>query len=654
MNSDLFSRIDGAAAAGLLKTSTPLNIKALLTASDEPRYEASVTELVMRELWSELDDRFFECLVFGTAGLRGRTIGKIVTAAERGSAAPEARPEFPCVGTNALNEYNLIRATLGLVGQIREAHASSGSEGRPSITLAYDTRHFAREFADLVSKVATENGCDVHLFSDARSTPELSFAVRQLRASAGIVLTASHNPPYDNGYKVYWSDGAQIVEPNASGIIARVNALTSDRYEPLPPSERGQVLLLGQEMDDAYMAKLETLLIDPALARSQGDLRIVFSNLHGTGGKIAPAMLRRLGFTCDTVPAQDVEDGSFPTVTSPNPENASALALAIAQAERDGADIVVATDPDCDRMGVAVRDDSGALCLLTGNQIGSLLAWYRLQALFSQGVLNEANRSHATLIKTYVTSELQEALARHFGVGCVNTLTGFKYIGQKLGKYEAQLAGTFTGNYRDLPELETRALRLAHSTFFVFGGEESYGYLGADFLRDKDGNGAVVMFAELAAYAKSRNQTLPGLLDALYLAHGYYVERQHAIELQGADGLAMIRRLAADYSDRPPTEVDGVPVTQVRDFSNHEIHDEEGDLVPKERMLFVDLADGRAFAVRPSGTEPKIKYYLYHRPGPGSPPPSDAAALAAEKADADAGIESLRSWIVADKDRRLS
>lgn len=653
MNPDLLSRIDAAATAGLVKPTTPANIKSLLAASDEPRYEASVTELVVRELWSELDDRFFETLAFGTGGLRGRTIGKVITSAEQGSAAPGARPEFACVGTNALNDFNLIRATLGLVAYFREKHRAAGLPGRPSLALAHDTRYFAAEFAALVSRVATDNGCDVYLFSEARSTPQLSFAVRHLGASTGVVLTASHNPPHDNGYKAYGSDGAQLVEPHASAIIAKVNALTSDRYEPVPEAERGRVIPLGPENDTAYMDKLEALLLDPAMVRAQSDLKIVFSNLHGTGGKIAPAMLRRLGFTCDTVPEQDKEDGSFPTVKSPNPENAAALALALAQAERDGADIVIATDPDCDRMGVAVRDDQGQLVLLTGNQIGSLLAWYRLRTFFAQGILNENNRARATLVKTYVTTELQGAIAKSFGIGCVNTLTGFKYIGEKLGKYEAQLEGRFQGSYRDLPESETRALRLAHSRFFVFGGEESYGYLGADFLRDKDGNGATVMFAELAAYAKSQGHTIPALLDALYLEHGYYIEKQHAIELQGADGLATIRRLAADYSAHPPTEVDGVAVTAVRDFATQEIHDEEGDLVPKEKMLFVELTDGRAFAVRPSGTEPKIKYYLYHRPAPGQQPPATAEALVQTKAEADAGIEALRAWIVKDKDARF-
>ncbi|MCB1229240.1 MAG: phospho-sugar mutase [Verrucomicrobiae bacterium] len=654
MKPELAALLDTARDSGDLLDSSLENIRQLLDASDNPLYEASVTELAEAGAWSELNDRFFQKLAFGTGGLRSRTISSIVTAAERGSAGEGERPEHPCVGTNALNFYNITRATLGLARYLKSAHESEGREGRPSIAVARDTRHFGAAFADQVAKVATENGCDVYRFVEPRSTPELSFAVRHLNAGAGIVLTASHNPPPDNGYKVYWNDGAQVVEPHASGIIGEVNAIASESYETLPESERGAVIDLGLEIDESYMLNLESLLLDPDLVQSQRDsLKIVFTNLHGTGGTIAPQMLRRLGFHCDTVAEQDTQDGWFPTVKSPNPENAEALEMGIAQAERDGSDIVIATDPDCDRMGVAVRNATGEMQLITGNQIGSLMAWYRIKTFTEQGIVTEANKAHTILVKTFVTTELQGAIADDFGIPCVNTLTGFKYIGEKLGKYELAIPAELRADYRSLSPGQTRALRLQHSKFFIFGGEESYGYLGADFLRDKDGNGAVVMFAELAAYAKSKALTIPELLDGLYLRYGFHREGQHSEKLEGADGAAKIQALAKNYSDAPPTEIDSVAVSRVRDFSKEDIHDEEGDLLPKEKMLFVDLADGRAFAVRPSGTEPKIKFYFYQRPAPCSDATIAPEELAAAKDAGNAAYESLQAAVIADMRSRL-
>jgi phosphoglucomutase len=654
MTSELAAQLDEAKERGELLASSHENIRALLQTAVNPLYEVSVAELAGAGAWSELNDRFFTRLAFGTGGLRGRTISARVTSAERGQAAEGERPDHPCVGTNALNFYNITRATLGLCRYLKAAHEREGRPGRPSLAVARDTRHFGSEFADQVAKVATETGCDVFRFVAPRSTPELSFSVRHLGAGAGIVLTASHNPPPDNGYKVYWNDGAQVVEPHAGGIIAEVNAIAGESYDAVPESERGTVTDLGADMDEAYLARLESLLLDPELVKSQRDsLRIVFTNLHGTGGAISPQLLRRLGFHCDTVPEQDVEDGWFPTVKSPNPENAEALALGIAQAERDGADIVIATDPDADRMGVAVRDGAGALRLITGNQIGSLLAWYRIRTLIRQGILTDANRDHSVLVKTFVTTELQGAIAAKHRIPCVNTLTGFKYIGEKLGKYERQIPAALRADYRKLSDAETRDLRLEHSRFFIFGGEESYGYLGADFLRDKDANGAVAMFAELAAFAKAEGTTIPGLLDRLYLEYGYHREGQHSETLKGADGARQIQALAGDYGANPPAEVDGVAVTRVRDFSKQEIHDEEGDLIPKEKMLFVDLADGRAFAVRPSGTEPKIKFYFYQRPKPGTDPAIAPGDLPAAKAAGDAAYEALLAAVIADMRSRL-
>ncbi len=650
MNSNLAETLQTACNQEKITSDSLKNITALLENSQDPVNESSVTQLANAEEWNELNNRFFKTLAFGTGGLRGRSIGEVVTAAERGSAGPDDRPEFPCVGTATLNYYNITRATLGLV---RYLVKSFEGEGRPSLALARDTRNFGKEFADCVTRVATENGCDVHIFPDPRSTPQLSFAVRHLGTTSGIVLTASHNPPHDNGYKVYGDDGAQLVEPAAGAVIAEVTAISGDTYESLPESEQGQVHQIGPENDESYMERLETLLLDPDLVKAQSDLKIVFTNLHGTGGVISPQMLRRLGFHCDTVAAQDDENGWFPTVKSPNPENAEALSMGMAQADESGADLVIATDPDCDRMAVAARDGNGKMTLVTGNQIGSLMGFYRLLAFKNQGIIDDSNKDHAVLVKTFVTSNLQDSIAADFGVNVVNTLTGFKYIGAKLRKYEDQIPAELRKNYRGLSDEETRALRLEHSQFFVFGGEESYGYLGADFLRDKDGNGAVVMFAELAAYAKSQGLTAVELLDKLYCQHGVYLEGQHAETLAGADGAAQIQALAKSYVENPPSEVDGSAVSRVRDFANKDYTDEEGDEIPKEKMVFVDLEDGRAFAVRPSGTEPKIKFYIYFRPSPGSEASIAPGNLASAKADAQASFDSLKNAIVSDMQERL-
>jgi phosphoglucomutase len=319
--------------------------------------------------------------------------------------------------------------------------------------------------------------------------------------------------------------------------------------------------------------------------------------------------------------------------------------MAIDLAIRENAAIVIGTDPDADRMGVAVRGSNGEMVLLTGNQIGSLMAWYRLKTCFELGWLTDANRSRAVLVKTFVTTELQKAIADGFGVGIVDTLTGFKYIAGKLRKYENAIPADKKGDYRSLSEEQTRLLRLEYSRFFVFGGEESYGYLGSDSVRDKDANGATLMFAEVAAYAKSEGKTVPELLDDIYSEFGYHLEIGKSLVMEGADGAAKIQALANSYADSPPTEADGSAVVRVRDFARQELFDQEGDLLPKEKMLFVDLADGRSFAVRPSGTEPKIKYYLFGKAAPGGD-------LSAIKTAVRAGLDGLWSWIEADAAKR--
>ena len=635
--------LTAAVANGSLLESAKNHISALLRGTSSVIAAQAIEELVTAGAWEELNDRFFKTLAFGTGGLRGRTIGRIVTRAEQGLGGPNGRPEHPCVGTATMNFYNLSRAVRGLIAYAKKF---AGPERKPQLVFAHDTRHFSRDFAEFCAKTCADLGCDAFLFEGARSTPQLSFAVRELRADGGVVLTASHNPAHDNGFKAYFNDGAQIVDSHADGIIQEVNAICSEFYQILPESERGSITLLGAEMDMLYIARLKTLLLKPSLLEG-ASTKLVFTNLHGTGGHINVPMLRDFGFEVLTVAEQDIQDSRFPTVESPNPENGPALQMAIELAEQSGAEIVIGTDPDADRMGVAVRDAAGKMVLLSGNQIGSLMAWYRLKTCFELGWLTHANRNRAVLVKTYVTTELQHAIADGFGVGIVDTLTGFKYIAGKLRKYEDAIPADKKGDYRSLSEAQTRALRLEYSRFFVFGGEESYGYLGSDAVRDKDANGAALMFAEVAAYAKSVCKTLPELLDDLYTEYGYYLEIGKSLVMEGADGAAKIAALAASYAEQLPTEIDGSGVLRVRDFAKQDLFDQEGDLLPKEKMLFVDLEDGRSFAVRPSGTEPKIKYYLFGKQAPGGD-------LATSKASVKNRLATLWSWIEADAVMRSS
>ncbi|MEP4076380.1 phospho-sugar mutase [Haloferula sp.] len=611
--SNLKAILDQAASNGDLLESSRENIDLLLSGSASPVPAAAVEELAEAGEWQELNDRFFKTLAFGTGGLRGRTIGRVVTKVEQGNGGPNDRPEHPCAGTATMNFFNLSRAVRGLIAYTK-SHV--GPDRKARLVFVHDTRHFSRDYAEFCAKVCSELGCDAYLFEDARSTPQLSFAVRELNADAGVVLTASHNPSHDNGFKAYFNDGAQIVEPAASAIIGEVNSIMSERYDPLPEAEQGSITVLGAEADRRYMDKLKSLLMQPALLEGSST-KVVFTSIHGTGGQITAPILGELGFEVLTVPEQEVRDGRFPTVASPNPENAPALQMGVDLAEKEGAEIVIGTDPDADRMGVVARDGKGEMRLLTGNQIGSLMAWYRAKAAFDIGWLNDATRARAIFVKTYVTTELQSAIAAKFGLGVVNTLTGFKYIASKLKKYEDAIPADKKGDYRSLDEDATRKLRLEYSRFFLFGGEESYGYLGCDFVRDKDANGSAVMFAEVAAYAKSVGTTLPDLLDEIYSEFGYHEERGKAMVMEGADGAAKIQALAASYSNDPPTEVDGSAVERIRDFKTQDLFDEEGDELPKEGMLFVELADGRSFAVRPSGTEPKIKFYLFGKAAPG-------------------------------------
>ena len=648
---DLISRLSLANSEGKLLDSSLKNISDFLGSNPNPLYISSVEELAQGNNWEELNDRFYKCLSFGTGGLRGRTIGRIITKSEQGAGGPNGRPEHPCIGSNAMNTYNLNRTTRGLIHYLQKWLKGEGSNERVRIVFCHDTRHFSKDFAVLCADIAAKIGADVYLFNSHKATPVMSFAIRELNCHAGVMITASHNPYHDNGYKVNFSDGAAIIPPHTQGIIERVNSISTEQFDPLPNSEQGSVSSVPEIVETEYLDRVKSLVLQPDLVNQNNSLKIVFTALHGAGGVHVPQLLNDLGFKCETVTEQDSPDGRFPTVDSPNPENGPTLKMGIDLAESNGSDLVIGTDPDCDRMGVAVRNESGKMELLTGNQIGSLLLYYRIKTLFELNILNQQNRHNSVVIKTFVTTELQRSIADHYGIKMIDTLTGFKYISQKLGAYERSLPDDVYATYKSLSVSDARNVQLDKGTFFIFGGEESYGYLACDFTRDKDGNSAVVLFAETAAFAASKGMSLIQLLDNIYSEFGYYIEMNTNKVFEGADGAECIETLIQSYSNQPPIKCDGSEVKKIINFSEETIKDAEGDLIPKEKMLFIELDDGRRFAVRPSGTEPKIKYYFY---GYASKEEIQNKNLHIIKSQTSEGLTSLWAWIQEDIQKRLS
>jgi phosphoglucomutase len=598
-------------ACSKLLPASQANLARVYEAQAAPHDRAAIDELLAAKAWTELDDRFYRDIAFGTGGMRGRTMGKIITQAEQGGTAIGTAPEFPGTGTNMLNDGNVRRAVSALGAYLREF-----APGRKlSVVIAHDVRFFSRSFSQVAAKALNDLGIDALLFPADRSTPQLSYSVRHFGAQAGIMITASHNPPHDNGMKFYGPDGGQVVEPHASGIT-KYFARMSEDAGVLPAllervTAKGSSKTLDEAADKAYQDAVATIVLEPDVIKATRDkIKFVYSPLHGTGIRATPALLDRFGFRYSIVEAQRNADSNFSTVKSPNPENAEALSLAIAQAEAEGADAVMATDPDCDRMGVAVRDAAGKMVLLTGNQIGSIFAYYRTSRLIAQGVLTGANKKNGVIIKTFVTTDLQKKIAEKFGAGCIDTLTGFKYIGDKMYEYEQKLGAA---EYNGMDAKSRRAALLEKSKFVIFGGEESYGYTGGDYVRDKDGNAAVLMFAEVAAWAKSQGQTLADYLDQVYRECGYYVEKLGTLTFEGASGAQQIQKLLASFRTQHPAEYQGQKVTGLDDFGVTEFHDADGKKIPKEILLIFHLADGSRVAIRGSGTEPKIKFYFFTR-----------------------------------------
>ena len=520
----------------------------------------------------EMEDRFYTELSFGTAGMRG-VLG---------------------AGTNRMNKYNVRRATKGLAGYLLE----KPEEAKRGVVIAYDSRRCSPEFAKDTALVLCAEGVPAFLFDALRPVPVLSYAVRHLHAIAGVVITASHNPPQYNGYKVYGEDGAQVGPEAAEGITRVIRAtkytdcVLMDEQEAL---SKGLLKIIGnKEVDDDYIAQIKTLSINPDLLRTEGSkLHIVYTPLHGCGVRLVPEILQRSGFkNIIHVPEQDISDGNFPTVISPNPEEPAALKLAIEKAEQTGADLVIGTDPDADRVGIAVRDEQGKIVLFNGNQTASMLTYYILTRWKELGKLD----GKKYVVKTIVTTELITDICKSFGVPVYNVLTGFKYIAAVIKRKEAE------------------------GWEFICGGEESYGFNVGEFVRDKDAPVTCMMIAECAAWAASKGMTLYQLMQHIYKEFGYRKEGLVSLVRKGISGAQEIQAIMAGMRSNPPAELCGSAVTRVVDYLEPEKTGQPSSNV----LQFFDEA-GDVVSVRPSGTEPKIKFYF-----------------GAKGEDADAKIEQLK------------
>ncbi|PGS06172.1 phospho-sugar mutase [Bacillus pseudomycoides] len=523
----------------------------------------------MKQDEKKIEDSFYKNLEFGTGGMRG----------ELGA------------GTNRLNVYTVRKATKGLAHFIEKLGEEAKKRG---VVVAYDSRHKSPEFAMEVAATLGAHGITTYVFESLRPTPVLSFAVRYLHTVSGIVLTASHNPPEYNGYKVYGEDGGQLPPKEADELISYVNEVEDELTVEVADVEQlkadGLLHIIGQEVDDAYLEQLKTVIINKEMVQEVGkDLKIVFTPLHGTSNIPARRVLEAVGFTDVTVvKEQELPDPNFSTVKSPNPEEHAAFELAIRDGEKVGADVLIATDPDADRLGVAVRNHAGEYQVLTGNQTGALMLDYLLSQKKQNGTLPE----NGVVLKTIVTSEIGRTIAKAYGLDTVDTLTGFKFIGEKIKQYEE------SGQYE-----------------FQFGYEESYGYLIRPFCRDKDAVQSVLFACEVAAYYKSQGKTLYNGLLEVFAKYGFFREDLVSLTLKGKEGAEKIQEMMASFRENPPKEVAGLTVNSVEDYkasiitslidgNKEEIH------LPKSNVLKYQLADGSWFCLRPSGTEPKIKFYF--------------------------------------------
>ncbi len=510
----------------------------------------------------ELIDSFYKDLEFGTGGLRG----------------------IMGVGTNRINKYTIAMATQGLSNYLLKHYQNEPIK----VAIAHDSRNNSDVFAKVTAEVFAANGIKVYFFKALRPTPELSFAIRTLGCKSGVVLTASHNPKEYNGYKAYWEDGAQVIAPHDKNIIEevqKIKSLADIKFK----HEASMIEEIGEDIDELYLKSLKNLSVSPDAIARQHDLKIVFTPIHGTGVVLVEPILKRYGFTNITVVKEQAEpagNGNFPTVVYPNPEEAEALKLALEKANAIGADLVMATDPDADRVGIAIRNNKGELQLLNGNQTGSLLIHYLLKAWKEKGQF----KGNEFVVKTIVTTDLIPKIAAHYGVKSYETLTGFKYIAALIKKLEGKEK-------------------------FIGGGEESYGYLIGDKVRDKDAIASCAIIAEMAAYAKDKGSSLYDTLLDTYVQFGYYKENLISLTKKGKTGAEEIQQMMKELRETPPTLLAGSKVIRVKDYNAgswvNPQNGEKGTLdFPKENVLQFLTEDGSLISARPSGTEPKIKFYF--------------------------------------------
>lgn len=548
-----------------LDKTTEKNIRTWLRGKYDAETKAAIEKLISEGDSTQLTDSFYKNLEFGTGGMRGE-IG---------------------VGSNRMNQYTVGAATQGLANYLNKVYP----EGGVKVAIAYDSRQFSPEFAQVAADILSANGLTVYLYKALRPTPQLSFTVRELGCQAGIVITASHNPREYNGYKVYWEDGSQVVAPHDKNIVAEVNAISNVRDIKFKGVKK-RIKMIGEALDKKYLKAVKSIAVAPRTIAKQKDLKIVFSSIHGTGITMVPPALAQLGFTqVQVVEAQAEPNGQFPTVIYPNPEEKEAMSMALAQAKAWDADLVMATDPDSDRVGMAVKNPAGEWVLLNGNQAASLIIYYLLKAWKKSKKLH----GQEFVAKTIVTTDLIDAMAEKAGVKCYNTLTGFKYIAQVI---------------RELEGKET----------FIGGGEESYGYLIGDKVRDKDAIASCAMIAELTAYAKHKGLSLFDFLADMYKQFGFYFEDLVSVTKKGKSGAEEIQQMMADFRANPPKSLAGSKVIRIDDYkslkrtwvSKGTVEDiPSGELgIESSNVLQFFTQDGTKFTCRPSGTEPKIKFYV--------------------------------------------
>lgn len=526
----------------------------------------------------ELEESFYKDLEFGTGGLRG----------------------IMGIGSNRMNKFTVGMATQGLANYLHAVYPGQDI----SVAIAYDSRNNSPYFADITASVFSANDIRVYFFTELRPTPELSFALRHFNCQSGVVITASHNPKEYNGYKAYWDDGAQVTPPHDVNIIDEVRKI-SGIDEINFKKNKTYIQRIGVEIDDLYLTEVKKLSLNQDVIARQKNLKIIFSPLHGTGITLVPRILKELGFNNVHVIKEQAEpDGNFPTVIYPNPEEAEALSLALTKAQELDADLIMATDPDADRVGIAVKNNHGDFQLLNGNQTASLLIHYLISQWKAHGKID----GRQYIVKTIVTSELMDAIAAKHGVECFNTLTGFKYIAIILRELEGKKE-------------------------FIGGGEESYGFMISDFVRDKDAVSACAMIAEMTAYAQDHGKSLFDMMIDMYVTYGFYLERLISVTKKGISGEEEIARMMKSLRENPPAEVNGSKLVAVRDYASSE----EKDLVagnvkkldfPASNVLQFFTADGSKISARPSGTEPKIKFYFSVKDTLRSPDKFDAMQAA--------------------------